>query len=424
MTNRDMDTKTMIPRAASAVRNCGYNDTIIYRPMIHPHTSFRLTGCMICFLLLMLCATSCREDELVVPAEYDPVPAVSDSEGRIRGMYLLNEGNMGSNKCTLDYLDYVTGLYARNIYPERNPNVIKELGDVGNDIAIYGSKLYIVVNCSHKVEVLDAKTAVRIAQIDIPNCRYIKFHRGKAYVSSYVGPVLIDPDSPKGAVYEVDTTSLKVTGRCIVGYQPEEMEIIDDYMYVANSGGYRVPNYDNTVSVIQLIDFKQVRQIPVAINLHRIRKDRYGRLWVTSRGDYNSVPPRLYYLERDEGSGEMRVAGCLDIAVSDMAIRDDSMYYIGVAWSNFTGTNTISYGIINVRDRQRVADNFITDGTEQNIKMPYGISVHPVTGDIYVTDAKNYVSSGTLYCFSPDGKRQWSVRTGDIPAHICFYEKR
>ena len=72
----------------------------------------------------MLCATSCREDELVVPAEYDPVPAVPDSEGRIRGMYLLNEGNMGSNKCTLDYLDYVTGLYARNIYPERNPNVV------------------------------------------------------------------------------------------------------------------------------------------------------------------------------------------------------------------------------------------------------------------------------------------------------------
>lgn len=372
----------------------------------------------------MLCTTSCREDELVVPAEYDPVPAAPDSEGRIRGMYLLNEGNMGSNKCTLDYLDYVTGLYARNIYPERNPNVIKELGDVGNDIAIYGSKLYLVVNCSHKVEVLDAKTAVRIGKIDIPNCRYIKFHRGKAYVSSYVGPVLIDPDSPKGAVYEVDTTSLKVTRRCIVGYQPEEMEIIDDYMYVANSGGYRVPNYDNTVSVIQLIDFKQVRQIPVAINLHRIRKDKYDRLWVTSRGDYNSVPPRLYYLERDEGSGEMRVAGCLDIAVSDMAIRDDSMYYIGVAWSNFTGTNTISYGIVNVRDRQRVAENFITDGTEQNIKMPYGITIHPVTGDIYVTDAKNYVSSGTLYCFSPDGKRQWSVRTGDIPAHICFYEKR
>lgn len=61
---------------------------------------------------------------------------------------------MGSNKCTLDYLDYVNGYYIRNLYSERNPNVVKELGDVGNDIQIYGSKLYVVVNCSHKVEVL------------------------------------------------------------------------------------------------------------------------------------------------------------------------------------------------------------------------------------------------------------------------------
>ena len=54
------------------------------------------------------------------------------------------------------------------------------------------------------------------------------------------------------------------------------MEIVDDYMYVANSGGYRAPNYDNTVSVIQMVDFKQVQQIPVGINLHRLKKDKYN----------------------------------------------------------------------------------------------------------------------------------------------------
>ena len=89
-------------------------------------------------------------------------------------------------------------------------------------------------------------------------------------MSSYVGPVLIDPDAPKGAVYEIDTLSLAVTRKVTVGYQPEEMEVVDDYMYVANSGGYRAPDYDNTVSVIEMIDFKQVRQIPVGINLHRL----------------------------------------------------------------------------------------------------------------------------------------------------------
>lgn len=372
------------------------------------------------FLPLLMVATSCREDELVVPTEYDIIPENPADDTRIRGFYLVNEGNMGSNKCTLDYFDYFTGLYARNFYAERNPNVIKELGDVGNDIGIYGSKLYVVVNCSHKVEVMDARTGIRIGQVDIPNCRYVRFHRGKAYVSSYVGPVLIDADAPKGAVFEVDTTSLAVTRRVTVGYQPEEMEVVDDYMYVANSGGYRAPNYDNTVSVIQMVDFKQVQQIPVGINLHRLKKDRYNKLWVTSRGDYQTRPSRLYVLDKKPGFNRMTVTDTIPVACSNMAIHGDSLYYYATEWNNFTASNTISYGIIDIRSKQVVSTNFITDGTEKEITIPYGIAVHPETGDIFVTDAKNYVSSGTLYCFSPDGRKKWSVRTGDIPAHMVF----
>ena len=374
---------------------------------------------LIYFLPLLLAITSCREDELVVPTEFDIV-GDEDITSPVRGFYLLNEGNMGSNKCTLDFYDYHTGLYARNFYSERNPSVIKELGDVGNDIAIYGSKLYVVVNCSHKVEVLDAHSGIRLGQVDIPNCRYVRFHRGKAYVSAYVGPVLIDPEAPRGAVFEIDTTSLAITRKVTVGYQPEEMEIIDDYMYVANSGGYRAPNYDNTLSVIQMIDFKQVQQITVDINLHRVRQDRYKQLWVTSRGDYNSRPSRLFVLQKRSGSNQMEVVDTIPVPVSNMAIHGDSIYYFATNWSNYTQKNTISYGIIDVRTHKVVSDNFITDGTDQDITIPYGIAVHPITGDIFVTDAKNYVSSGTLYCFSPDGRRKWSVRTGDIPAHITF----
>lgn len=108
---------------------------------------------------------SCREDEVVVPTEYDLIPEHAVIGQGVQGMYLLNEGNMGSNKCTLDYYDYSTGIYSRNIYGSANPSVPKELGDVGNDLAIYGSRLYAVVNCSNKVEVMDAATCVRIGQI-------------------------------------------------------------------------------------------------------------------------------------------------------------------------------------------------------------------------------------------------------------------
>lgn len=373
---------------------------------------------------MTLFLAGCRHDELVVPTEYDIISDVPDPDTSIRGFYIVNEGNMGSNKCTLDYFDYFTGLYARNFYAERNPNVIKELGDVGNDIGIYGSKLYVVVNCSHKVEVLDSRTGIRLDQVDIPNCRYVRFYRGKAYVSSYVGPVLIDPDAPKGAVYEVDTTSLKVTRKVSVGYQPEEMEIVDDYMYVANSGGYRVPNYDNTVSVIQMIDFKQVQQIPVGINLHRLKKDKYNKLWVTSRGDYQSRPSRMYVMDKRPGYNQMVVTDTLPFGVSNMALRGDSLFFYSTEWNNYTQSNTITYGIVDVRTKQLVSHNFITDGTEKEITIPYGIAVHPETGDILVTDAKNYVSSGTLYCFDRRGRKKWSVRTGDIPAHITFLKRQ
>ena len=380
----------------------------------------RTTKFFFYILPLLSVTTGCREDELVVPTEYDIIADQPAEDTRIRGFYLVNEGNMGSNKCTLDYYDYFTGLYARNIYAERNPEVVKELGDVGNDIGIYGSKLYVTVNCSHKVEVMDARTGRRLGQIDIPNCRYVRFHRGRAYVSSYVGPVLIDADAPKGAVYEVDTASLAVTRRVTVGYQPDEMEVVDDYMYVANSGGYRAPNYDNTVSVIQMVDFKQVQQIPVGINLHRLKKDRYNKLWVTSRGDYQKRPSRLYVLEKQRGYNRMAVTDTIDVACSDMAIHGDSLYYYATEWNNFTASNTVSYGIIDTRTKKVVSRNFITDGTEREMTIPYGIAVHPETGDIFVTDAKNYVSSGTLYCFDSKGRKKWSVRTGDIPAHITF----
>jgi len=373
---------------------------------------------------------SCREDEHIVVSEFQVIPDAINTDSEIKGMYLLNEGNMGSNKCTMDYLDFTTSVYMRNIYPERNPTVVKELGDVGNDIQIYGNKIYVVVNCSHKVEVLDAHTGIRIKQLDIPNCRYVRFYRGYAYVSSFVAGILIDPNAPLGAVFKIDTTRLEITDKVTVGYQPEEMEVLGEYLYVANSGGYRVPYYDNTISVIEFERFKQVKKITVGLNLHRIRADKYGRLWVSSRGNYNdiyspygSAPSNLFVLEKKAGYNDMIVTDTINIPCSNMAIYGDSLYLYSHEYDNQGGDTPLNYSIVNVRTKEVVSKNFITDGTEGEIKMPYGINVHPETGDIYITDAKNYVSTGTLSCYDRTGKRKWRVSTGDIPAHMVFLKK-
>ncbi|MGN0229166.1 MAG: YncE family protein [Muribaculaceae bacterium] len=358
---------------------------------------------------------SCREDDVIfIPEEVQ----VSNPEfSEVGGFYLLNEGNMGSNKCTLDYYDLSTGVYTRNIYGNANPNVPKELGDVGNDLAVYGSRLYAVINCSNKVEVMDKSSAKRIGQIEVPNCRYIAFHKGYAYVTSYAGPVVIDPDYDQlGYVAKVDTATLQVVAQCIVGYQPDDIEIVDDKIYVANSGGYRVPNYERTVSVIDVASFKVEETIDVDINLSRLAADRHGGLWIATRGDYYQVQSSLYCYD----VRKRRIVKHLDVPVSNMCIEGDSIYIVSSAWSNVEMTNKVTYAIVDVAKQECVSENFITDGSETAIKVPYGIAVNPISKDIYVSDARNMVNPGYLHCYDRSGVKKWSVRTGDVPAHIAF----
>ncbi len=376
-----------------------------------------------CGALLLVAAAallhSCRtDDEDIISRQPEDVtpPAAVDS---IKGFYLLNEGNMGSNKCTLDFFDATTGTYIRNIYAEANPGVVQELGDVGNDIQIYDDKLWVVVNCSNLIEVMDVATARHIAQISIPNCRYITFSGDYAYVTSYAGPVEIDPNSRLGYVAKIDIRTMKVVAECTVGYQPEEMAVCGDRLYVANSGGYRVPYYDRTVSVIDIGTFSVVGTIEVAENLHRMEKDSDGFVWVSSRGDYYGTPSKTFVIDTHTDE----VCATLDIPCSDMTVCGDSLYIYGASFSYTTGNTTATYAIVNTKTRQVVKENIITDGTESRISYPYGIAVNPDTHEFYVTDAGDRVSPGELYCFSPEGKLKWSVRTGDIPAHIAFTRK-
>ncbi|MBQ6768992.1 MAG: YncE family protein [Prevotella sp.] len=374
-------------------------------------------------LIGLIVLSSCREEHLIVYAEETDTGKETVAGSDIVGMYVLNEGNMGSNKCTIDYLDLSgnnpTVHYWRNIYAERNPSVVKELGDVGNDIKIYGSRMWMVINCSDKVEVVRADNCERIGQVNIPNCRNVVFDDRYAYVSSFVGPVDLQAEAQIGMVYKVDTLSLEIVNTVQVGYQPEEMAIVGGKLYVANSGGYLIPTYDHTVSVIDLTTFKEEKKLDVDVNLHRCRADKYGQLWVSARGNYMDRTARLYWLEQD-GQGQMKVGGSLPYAISDLCIVGDSLYYYGSEWSELTQRNVVTYGIINARTHEQIADK-LTDAPEvAAMRMPYGIIVNPQDRDFYLMDAKNYVSSGELLHFLPDGTFDWKVTTGDIPAHACF----
>lgn len=370
---------------------------------------------LIPLLLFLLFFSACREDEQIFLSDSVQVtlPLVGT---RIKGFYQLNEGNMGTNGASLDYFDYTTGYYTRDIFSERNPDIVKELGDVGNDIQVYGQKVYAIINVSNLVVVFDVRTARKLKEIEIPNCRYLAFHDGKAYVSSYAGPVQIDPNAEKGLVAEIDTVTLKLTRKVTVGYQPEEMIVHEGKLYVANSGGYRAPNYDRTVSVVDLGTFVEKKKIDVAINLYRMAIDKRGDIYVSSRGDYKNTSPNLYVID----SRTDEVKQCLDIPVGGMCMSGDSLYYYSVAYSMSSGGNRVTYGILDTRTKKEITDRIITDGTDKEIMIPYGLAINPETKEILMSDAQNYVVTGFVYCFSPEGRLRWKTQGGNIPGHFAF----
>lgn len=370
-------------------------------------------------LLFLLLLAACREDEMVLSST-DQSTGGAPTSSSIKGFFLLNEGNMGSNKATLDYYDYETGIYSKNIYAERNPEVVKELGDVGNDLQIYGEKLYAVINCSNLVEVMDVKTARHLHQLSIPNCRYITFHEGYAYISSYAGPVGLDPNARLGYVAKVDTATFALVDTCVVGYQPEEMQVVGNRLYVANSGGYRAPNYDNTLSVIDLGTFKEIRKIPVAINLHRLEADRFGNLYVSSRGNQKDVPSQTYVID----TKTEQVIQSLDLPNNQMTLCGDSLYCYGNTGKLADPNKGIHFTLYDVLHQQIVKRQFTAEGVHLDLQNPYGIAVHPHSKEILITDAKNYVTPGKLHCLSAEGQLLWTVTTGDIPAHIAFTTHR
>ncbi len=366
-------------------------------------------------LLICTLATACREEEQIIPSTQTTID--TPYEGSVVGFYLLNEGNMGNNKCTLDYMDITSGTYNKNIFSERNPSVARELGDVGNDLQIYRDRLYAVVNCSNLVEIMSADDATHIGVVSIPNCRYITFAGDYAYVSSYAGDIDTDSATQRlGYIAKMDIATLEIVATCNVGYQPEQMAITNNKLYVANSGGYQAPNYDNRLMVISLDTFEVVKEIEVAINIHHVALDSQNKIWVSSRGDYYNTPSRTYIIDTESDT----LIKELEIANSNMAIAGDYAYIISSSYSSIESTSEPTYLKINTSTYQVDEQEFINDGTQSNFIAPYGIAVNPETGLIYITDAKDYITPGQLYCYNSDGTQRWSVTTGDIPAHIAF----
>ena len=147
------------------------------------------------------------------------------------GAYVVNSGNMYSKiESSLTAIDYASSTATQNVFKTANG---RTLGNTANDGIVYGNKIYLAVDQSNTIEVIDKKTKQSIKQIKTTELlgnaegvepRHISADGGKVYFTTY-----------GGYVAAVDTTSFALQKKWQVGSYPEGLVIAHGNIYVANS---------------------------------------------------------------------------------------------------------------------------------------------------------------------------------------------
>ncbi|MEG1717961.1 MAG: YncE family protein [Bacteroidales bacterium] len=324
------------------------------------------------------------------------------------GVYILNEGLYAMNNASIFYLDFMQDRVVSDVFLLTNQ---RGLGDTGNDLKRYGRKMYAVMNGSNLVEVMDVYTAKSIKQIYLRNekgrgrqPRYITFYENKAYVACF-----------DGTVCRIDTTSLEVEAVLSVGRNPDGICSANHKLYVSNSGGLDYPQYDSTVSVIDIAKFKEIKKITVGINPFTIASDVDGDVYVCTRGNYEDKTdhPIGYNFYRID-SHKDEVVETFNISVLNFYIYEQTAYLYNYDY----GSKTSWIKTFDTRREKIIKDRFISDGT--TIGTPYGVGVDPFSGDVYISDAVNFVVRGNVFCFTSQGRLRYMRKTGLNPTHFVF----
>lgn len=332
------------------------------------------------------------------PVLLEPGQVIADAGHT--GVFVLSEGLFNQNNSTLSWIDFGTG--KPDSWDTGNGNSYdcfekvngRRIGDTANDMLLYGSKLYIAVSESSTIEILDASTCSSLKQISLSRNGKASQPRRLTASGGYVYACCFD-----GTVVRIDTVTMINDAITQVGRNPDGICCAGNKLYVSNSGGLDTDNPDKTVSVISLDYFAEVKRIFVRSNPGNIYSDG-NHVYVVSRGIFNYVTmnydSRLHCIDTQTDE----VTATYDIPILNMDIADGKAWFYG-----YGAGGTIQ--VLDLATGQILDQDFITDGTR--VQCPYSIKVEPTTHKVYVCDAADYVTPGSLYCFSPDGHLLYSV---------------
>lgn len=313
-----------------------------------------------------------------------PLPEQTVTVLQQQAVYVICEGNFGSNNAALSSWDNTTQQCTEDLYSLVNS---ESCGDVLQSVSAYQNKRYLVVNNSAKIVVCDAnfKKQAEIRQLNSP--RYIQFVTpAKAYVS----------DLKSNAIQIINLNTNSVVGQIPCSGWTERMVMIynkvfvcninREYLYVINTGTDRLED-----------------SIKIAANANSLVIDNEAMLWVLCRSQATGAAAQLFRI--DPVSNALKQTLSLPEDASDLCANPDAtqLYFIS------QGIKRLNIGNGSISSVANSSGNF------------YGLGVHPRTGDLYLSDAKDYTQQSFIRVFNSGGQQLYEFRAG-INANSFYFD--
>lgn len=332
------------------------------------------------------------------------------------GAYVVNSGNMYNKiESSLTAIDYASSTATQNVFKAANG---RPLGNTANDGIVYGNKIYLAVDQSNTIEVIDKKTKQSIKQIKTTELlgnaegvepRHIIADGGKVYFTTY-----------GGCVAAVDTTDFALQKKWQVGNYPEGLVIGNGNLYVANS------NYGaggGNISCINLANDKVETKNIEGVNNPTSIYYASNVLYVLDNPVYGPAPDyattgenALRAVSFAEGKSQKVVDGNYAVCVTPGATTrmdvEKVRPYFFVLNAPFGGTPSVSVFVAGSTQPQALT-------LSEMPVSPCGIFVDPLNGHIFVLSYKmgdngyaDYNGNGYVVEYDRAGQKQHEYETG------------